>query len=218
MNVYVKWYGRVLEGELLDGEYLGMKQVAIPLDGHKPTALFSPGHAYNTQAEALAGHEEFSPAEARNKTFEVVMDPRPHPYANIPQHPFPQGPTIPVPCQKYIELELFKQKHWDQEHNHLQVEYLEEFYQLWRDYMAMVLPMKYPKQPTLAMKAMAMEAPLTDEEAMQPTKRIVTLTEEAYWPATELVSKYDTPSKLTKKQKQSTGVIEYTDATQLSIF
>ena len=48
MTVYVRWYGKVLEGELIEGESMGMKQVRIPLDGHHPIALFTPDHVYDT--------------------------------------------------------------------------------------------------------------------------------------------------------------------------
>ena len=48
MTVYVRWYGNILQGELLDGECMGMKQVRIPLDGHHPIALFTPDHVYDS--------------------------------------------------------------------------------------------------------------------------------------------------------------------------
>ena len=48
MIVYVRWYGNILQGELLDGECMGMKQVRIPLDGHHAIALFMPGHVYDS--------------------------------------------------------------------------------------------------------------------------------------------------------------------------
>lgn len=183
MMVYVRWYGEVLEGELLDGEYLGMKQVDIPLDGHKPTALFTPGHVYNTLTEALAGHEEFAPAEAKNKTFEAIVE---------PQHDV-------LPADDRQSIEAFKKANWDPERNHIRIDKLEEFYQLWRMYM---VPFGY-----------------TDNTRHQEAKT-VTVTEVKVWSAEKPVSKRDTPprSKLTKKQKQSTGEVKYADATQLSIF
>ena len=183
MMVYVRWYREVLEGELLDGEYLGMKQVAIPLDGHKPTALFAPGHVYNTLAEALAGHEELTPAEAKNKSFEITAE---------SQHDV-------LPADDRQSIEAFKKANWDPERNHIRIDKLEEFYQLWRMYM---VPFGY-----------------TDNTRNQE-ERTVTITEVKVWPAERPVSKRDTPSrpKLTKKQKQSTGEIKYSDATQLSIF
>lgn len=183
MMVYVRWYGEALEGELLDGEYLGMKQVAIPLDGRKPIALFSAGHVYNTLAEALAGHEEFTPAEVKHKKFEVTVK--------------PQHDVLPADDRKSIEA--FKKANWDPERNHIRIDKLEEFYQLWRMYM---VPFGY-----------------TDDTKHQE-ERTVTVTEDQVWPAEKPVSKRDTPSrpKLTKKQKQSTGEVKYADATQLSIF
>ena len=183
MTVFVRWYGNILEGELLEGEYLGMKQVRIPLDGHKPIALYTPEHVYQFMAEALAGHEEFTPAEVKNKKFEVTIDPQPD----------------VLPADDRQSIEAFKQANWDHKRNHIQIDKLEEFYQLWRMYM---VPFGY-----------------TDDTKRQETKT-VTLTEVAVWPAEKPVSKRDTPTrpKLTKKQKNSTGVIEYADSTLLSIF
>jgi len=109
-KVYVRWYGNVLEGELLEGECMGMKQVRIPLDGHHPVALFSSGHVYQTEAEAcgLAQNkpaQESIPAEAKGYIADV--------YAND-------------------LVQRFKDSHWDAERNHLRIDALEEFYQIWR--------------------------------------------------------------------------------------
>ena len=111
-KVYVKWYGNVLEGELLDGEHLGFKQVRIPLDGHHPVALFSSRHVYQTEAEATAC------GLARTK---------------------PAQESMPVEVKEYVAdvyavtlLQRFKDSHWDAKRNHLRVDALEEFYQLWR--------------------------------------------------------------------------------------
>ena len=120
MRVYVRWYGKVLEGELIEGESMGMKQVRIPLDGHHPVALFTSGHVYQTEAEAFAGHEEFYPAEAKNKQFEVKVD-------QISGN----SPIIST----NDPIKEFKRDNWDHEHNHLRTDKLDEFYQLWRTVM-----------------------------------------------------------------------------------
>ena len=110
-KVYVRWYGKVLEGELLDGDQMGMKQVRIPLDGHHPVALFTPGHVYQTEAEASA----CTLVQAK-----------------------PAQQTIPEEVRQYVAdvyvddlLQRFKKSHWDEAHNHLCIDALDEFYQLW---------------------------------------------------------------------------------------
>lgn len=112
MKVYVRWYSKVLEAELVDGELIGMKQVRIPLDGRHPVALFTPGHVYKTEAEALAGglaQTEPVKQEIPSEICQYIAD-------------------------VYVEdsLQRFKKSHWDEARNHLRIDALEEFYQLWR--------------------------------------------------------------------------------------
>lgn len=119
-QVYVRWYGNILQGELLDGEYLGMKQVRIPLDGHHPVALFTPGHVY----------------ESVEKMQEVAKEV----YSYPKEFPKPEDiihPDLPCsyPADDYLNLEIFKRDNWDQEHNHLRIDKLDEFYWLWREAM-----------------------------------------------------------------------------------
>lgn len=119
-TVYVRWYGNVVQGELLDGEYIGMKQVRIPLDGHHPVALFTPGHVY----------------ESVEKMQEVAKEV----YSYPKEFPKPEDiihPDLPCsyPADDYLNLEIFKRDNWDQEHNHLRIDKLDEFYRLWREAM-----------------------------------------------------------------------------------
>lgn len=119
-QVYVRWYDNILQGELLDGEYIGMKQVRIPLDGHHPIALFTPGHVY----------------ESVEKMQEVAKEV----YSYPKEFPKPEDiihPDLPCsyPADDYLNLEIFKRDNWDQEHNHLRIDKLDEFYWLWREAM-----------------------------------------------------------------------------------
>lgn len=134
-KVYVKWYGKVLEGELLDGDYLGMKQVRIPLDGHHPVALFMPWSVYES-AELAASS---SPGKSPNI---------PRSFPELPEN-FQKSAEIsekaPVisksdvlPADDREMIEAFKRDNWDQEHNHLRIDKLDEFYQLWRMVMTPV--------------------------------------------------------------------------------
>ena len=119
-QVYVRWYGNVVQGELLDEEYLGMKQVRIPLDGHHPIALFTPGHVY----ESVEKMQEVAK--------EVYSYPKEFPKPeDIIHHDLPCS----YPADDYLNLEIFKRDNWDQEHNHLRIDKLDEFYWLWREEM-----------------------------------------------------------------------------------
>ena len=189
MTVYVRWYGNILEGELLDSEYLGMKQVRIPLDGHKPIALFTPEHVNQTMAEALAGHEEFTPAEVKNKKFEVTIDPQPD----------------VLPADNQGILEAFKVANWDQERNHLRIDKLEEFYQLWRMVM----------KPDGFVEA---EAPVVTLPSHKPEVDPIEVVPQNETPIQQPQSHKPEKPKPSKKMLRSTGTIEYNDSTQLSIF
>lgn len=119
MTVYVYWRDKLLEGEKLDGLYMGMCQVRIPVQGFRVIALFTPSHVYATPAEASA-----------------------HTKAPAPAAP------VPVPASPSA-LSSFKAAHWDHGHNHLQVSALDEFYALWRQHYSpsVVQSAAVPQQP-----------------------------------------------------------------------
>jgi len=109
-RVYVRWYGKVLEGEVVEGEgFAGMTPVRIPLDGHHPVALFAPGHVYQTEAEAG------SLVQAKPVKRAILAE---------------AGEYI---ADVYVNdlLDRFKKSHWDEARNHLRIDALDEFYQLW---------------------------------------------------------------------------------------
>ena len=162
MTVYVRWYGKVLEGELLEGESMGMKQVRIPLDGHHPVALFTPEHVYDSADKISVSAPKISekPREiSRSESFDYCQE-------RINQALLEADPLdfvaveVPEPAMNMLR---FKEEHWDHERNHLHTDSLDQFYQLWRDYMAMRMGTK----PQLSMK---IEAPATPDEAILPPK------------------------------------------------
>ena len=107
-KVYVSWYGRTLEGEVVDGDgFMGMTPVRIPLDGHHPVALFFPLHVYSSP-ELLTEISKDQSKVAENLT--EISD---------------EQSKVADPVQQ------FKESHWDEAHNHLRVNCLDEFYQLW---------------------------------------------------------------------------------------
>lgn len=112
-KVYVRWYGNVLEGEVADGDgFMGMTPVRIPLDDHHPVALFFPQHVYDSPEKLTETPE--SPSKAESDVVSLT----PEQYI----------------AKVYVTdlVQRFKKSHWDEAHNHLRTEYLEEFYQLWR--------------------------------------------------------------------------------------
>lgn len=111
-TVYVRWYGKILEGEVADGDgFMGMTPVRIPLDGHHPVALFMPQHVYDSPEKLTETPE--SPSKAESDVVSLT----PEQYI----------------AKVYVTdlVQRFKKSHWDEAHNHLRVDSLEEFYQIW---------------------------------------------------------------------------------------
>lgn len=135
MTVYVRWYGSILQGELLDGEYLGMKQVRIPLDGHHPVALFTPGHVYESAEQIAENVPELT--ENVPECSESV----PECSESVPKvemvhlSEVAYWGTDVLPADDRETIDAFKRDNWDQEHNHLRIDKLDEFYWLWREAM-----------------------------------------------------------------------------------
>ena len=185
MTVFVRWYGKVLEGDMLDGEWMGMKQVRIPLDGHYPVALFTPQHVYDSPEKLT---------EASEKQSKVSLN---DDYLTPEQYV----------AQVYVTdlVQRFKESHWDEAHNHIRVDSLDEFYQIWRKAMTpsdftddvpastIVIP---DPQPLIADVAQIVP---TDKPSPQPSQR----------PAVQ---------KPSRKMLRSTGEQKFIDATQLALF
>lgn len=127
-KVYVRWYGRTLEGEVAGSDgFMGMTPVRIPLDGHHPVALFMPQHVYDSP-ELLTGISEDQ--SKVDESLTEVDDNRSKVDSGVVR-------LIDVWRQErnhYFTdpVKLFKESHWDEAHNHLRTECLDEFYQLWR--------------------------------------------------------------------------------------
>lgn len=68
----------------------------------------------------------------------------------------------------WLEMTEFKQAHWDEAHNRLQVDALEEFYQLWA--IAINWRIGYTKKYK-AKSDMKMDYPITPDEAMRYAKK-----------------------------------------------
>lgn len=109
-TVFVRWYQKVLQGIVVrENDMMGMTAVLIPLQGQHVTALFTPGHVYDTADEA--GNSKSVPKSAES----------------VPK----SAESVP----KYAETSMcdaFKESHWDNERNHLRTDSLDEFYFLWK--------------------------------------------------------------------------------------
>lgn len=129
-KVYVNWYGRTLEGEVVDGSgFAGMTPVSIPLDGHHPVALFMPQHVF-ASADQVKGNFPMVSQNAPKVEAEPREISRIEPIASPKDWPTPEEYVVQVYVSTLVQQ--FKESHWDEAHNHLQTEFLEEFYQLWR--------------------------------------------------------------------------------------
>ena len=124
-TVYVRWYGQVLEGEVVsEHDLMGMVGVKIPLMGMAPVALFTAGHVYATETEARGGGHEKLEADSWRSTS-VTAKPQPA-----------VSPAVTGPSPAWQRLQEFKLSHWDAEKNRLKVDALDEFYRMWRDSVA----------------------------------------------------------------------------------
>lgn len=164
-TVYVRWYGNVVQGELLDGETMGMKHVRIPLDGHHPVALFTPQHIFS-RLEDVPGKfpakiPDVSPNSPEIAEKQREISPEQLNIAISQTHP------------DFQRLHQFKAEHWDQERNHLRIDALDEFYQLYRDYMAMRMGMMYPKKIEKRFEMEVPETCICPTLPPEPPKRIV---------------------------------------------
>lgn len=195
MTVYVRWYGNVVQGELLDGEYLGMKQVRIPLDGHHPVALFTPGHVYDSPEQVAENSSiNFQKSAEISENAPIIAKEEPK-----------ISPKDVLPADDRETIEAFKRDNWDHEHNHLRIDKLDEFYKLWR--MAMT--------PFGFVEAEAPKRIVSDEkmeELKQQLKEKLDKLPEPQ-PAQKPVGQ-----KSSKKMLRSTGQQQIKDSTQLTLF
>lgn len=217
-TVYVHWYGKLLQGTVVnDNDLMGMVAVRIPLMGGHPVALFTPAHVYSSAEEPQP-----KPAAAVSAAS---------PAGKSPDHsqPFPAPSTKDNPSYACQILQKFKQEHWDQQHNHILTAHLEDFYQLWRTAVAAkqgttVAPTVFTvlpaDPPTVSVDP---GSPDGDRSAIIVTD-VTTDTIVPYAAVSQqpqpLIKTHDqvVPAKLTKKQLRSTSRIQYTDSIQTSIF
>ncbi len=174
-TVFVWWYGKPVQGMVVENKEVtpmlsSMMVVRIPIQGVHASALFMPHNVFATEELLLAKHKVFIPAEAKNKQFEVKVA---APAAVVHPNVGPSCSEFVSNCilqQAKTNLDVFKKSHWDNEHNHIRIDAINDFYDLWVDYMcARMGAMKQAKN----IKHMTIEALSTPKEAAQPIKRVV---------------------------------------------
>ncbi len=158
--VYVRWYGRVLQGTVVpnatpsDSLFGSMVAVTIPIQGTTATALFNPAHVY--ESAELASEKPAAVPPPPSFVHSPGCEPGPPSQAALEAH-----------RRRYRD---FKAAHWDHEHNHLQVGFLEQGYQLFRQGIAMKMQLSKlqsnkdtpPNPPTPKKKATPIQLSLFD--------------------------------------------------------
>ncbi len=201
-TVYVHWYGgKLLQGTVVnDHDLMGMVAVSIPVQGVQAIALFTPAHVYNQPPQ--------SEVEPQQQAVSV-----------------PASSTKSNPSEAWQAVQKFKHEHWDQERNHLRIDALEEFYQLWRAGVAAKYGVTIEAAATVSADPGSPEGDQLRNNghrhrirrdvqyAALPAQPQPIVSEERYQHLKEKMK-----AKLTKKQLRSTGRIEYTDSIQTSFF
>lgn len=247
--VYVNWYGKVVPAEVIDrkghcdwppfADWIPVRMEIPGSDGKpivpgcKNISMYHMHHVYATPEEAQAAWQQYQEEYANRHAPAAVDTP-----VTVPDGS-PSGVTHPdiapsagefvtltVAKQRYIN---FKAEHWDQEHNHLQVDALEEFYQLWRTCIALKRGMQVtmPVASTPVESVAVTQQPVVSVDIGSPdgdrSATVIVDTETGeILPELPKTAPLPQPSqdipKPTKKQLRSTGRIQYRDTIQTSIF
>lgn len=208
-TVYVRWYGKLLQGTVVnDNDLMGMVAVRIPLMGTHPVALYTPSHVYTSADEAQQA---------------------PPRYASVSDSPVCCRTTATNPSKAWQAIQNFKQEHWDTSHNRLRIEALAEFYQLWRT--AVAAKQGITIAPTVP-SGLPADSPTVSVDPGFPDgeRSSITITDVAtgtivpYAAVSQqpqpLIESLDqvVPAKLNRQQLRSTSRIQYPDSIQTSIF
>ena len=134
--VYVRWYGHVVQGEVAapcsDPLFSEMVSVllSIPASNGTPivpgcrnVCMYHRKRIYTTAEEAQAAKGNTTPKLSAPLTISAP------PCQKTDEQPAAID-TLRARCLQ------FKADNWDHEHNHLKVSALDDFYQLWRTYIA----------------------------------------------------------------------------------
>ena len=137
-TVFVRWYGKTLQGEVVPDDhrvplFASMVHVRVPIQGTPVIAVFMPAHVYATADSVPAGSVTVERTPALSSVAGVDSA---TPALIAPAVPSPSWSTPALDAHR-ARYQQFKADHWDEEHNHLRVDALEEFYQLFREGVAL---------------------------------------------------------------------------------
>ncbi len=232
-TVFVYWYGKIVQAQTIDrkghcdwppfAEWIPVRMV-IPnsegdpiVPGVSNICMYHMHHVYASAEEA----QQAIDALEHKKPSATVQEASASPIV-----PTVSDSTTSNPSDAWQAVQKFKQEHWDTEHNHLRIDSLEEFYQMWRNAIAAKMGVTIEPTTIVAVDPGSPDGDhsgtvIVDTETGEtlpelPTDAVVhhpIVSEERYQ---ELKQKMAV--KLTKKQLRSTGRIEYSDAIQTSLF
>lgn len=227
-KVYVNWYGHVVPVEVIDrkghcdwppfAEWIPVR-MEIPGSDGKPIApgcknisMFHKHSVYETPEEAKEAWDKYQEQwQKRRTTVEAPRLPTPVEEQHADVVPSP-GEVVSLEVAKARYLQ-FKADNWDNEHNHLKVSALDEFYGLWRTCIALKLG-----QQTSLPVASAVTEKEPEPEAVDDTPAVEPQQTDIIQPATDMPKPSKDIPKPTKKQLRSTGRIQYRDSIQTSLF
>ena len=132
----MRWYGKIVEGMIVENNEVtpalaSMVVVRIPVQGVRASALFTPDHVYSS-AELAGMKEHIKVVPTFVPTF------------------VPTDETTPndVLSEAWRKLQEFKLANWDTERNHIKLSALNDYYDMWKEYVAEKCGYReYPKHP-----------------------------------------------------------------------
>jgi len=172
-TVYVRWYRDILQGEVVENErndqLVGMVAVRISVQGVRITALFHPQHVYQSEDEAKGNSpiissnspkvttEEREISREIQKSTEIICEKIQDSSKNICSKPeadavitqLETNDPVIASSDGWEMLQKFKAEHWDHEHNHLRIDALDEFYQLWKSLTSPILMVQNTDRETI---------------------------------------------------------------------
>lgn len=140
MSVYVRWYNKVVEGEIEKDDLFGMTAIKMPIQGVTVIALFHPKNIFKTAQEACGEYPK-----------KFVFDTWP---PHIPDKSLSESIGEAIENAKratedpdWLALQKFLKDHWNHERNMLQLDYWQEYDRMFFDYMRRKLQKDKPQQP-----------------------------------------------------------------------
>jgi hypothetical protein len=135
-TVFVRWYGKILEGMIVENNEVtpalaSMVVVRIPVQGVRASALFTPDHV-SSSAELAGIKEHIKVVPTELPTFVPTAEATPN----------------DVLSEAWRKLQEFKLANWDTERNHIKLSALNDYYDMWKEYVAEKCGYReYPKHP-----------------------------------------------------------------------